>query len=237
MKESDNIQVQLLPLSTSYEQAMREQQAAYDAVFKQLATSGTAQQAYLFIGEHAPVYTLGLHGKQANLLVKEGQQGVPSLYHTNRGGDITYHGPGQLVVYFIAHLPSLKLGARKYVECLQRAVIETLVEFQIDATVLEDAPGVWLLPTSARPLRKICALGIHINRGITTHGIALNVQPQMSYFAQINPCGFTDRGVTSMMQELTHPIDIVLVKKSLLLHLAHELHFSCTANDGAITKP
>ena len=230
MIQSNKIQVQVRPLEANYAVAMQQQQQAYEAVLHELVTKNHVQSAHLFVGEHAPVYTLGLHGKISNLLVREGEEGVPRLYRTNRGGDITYHGPGQLVVYFIAHLPSLNLGARSYVECLQNAVIKTLAGFQIEATPLADAPGVWLPPTAAQPLRKICALGIHINRGISTHGIALNVQTKMSYFSQINPCGFTDRAVTSMLQELATPIDIVLVKNLLLQHLADEIHFSYAAN-------
>lgn len=232
MSDSEKRTVHCCPLAADYAMAMQEQQTAYESVRTLLYSRGRALDAYLFIGEHAPVYTLGLHGKVSNLLVQEGKEGVPTLYRTNRGGDITYHGPGQLVVYFVAHLPSFQLGARRYVECLQNAIIATLAEFQISATTLSDAPGVWLLPTSKSPLRKIAALGIHVNRGITTHGIALNVHTQMTYFTQINPCGFIDRGVTSMTQELSHPIDIVLVKKSLLRNLALEMNFSCVTKEG-----
>ena len=233
---ANKIQVQLRPLAASYEAAMQEQSKAYNLILRELTETGNVSQAYMFIGEHLPVYTIGLHGKLTNLLCKEGEGKIPHLYRTNRGGDITYHGPGQIVLYFVAHLPTLGLGARRYVEILEHSVIDTLATFHIDANILEDAPGVWLLPTATKPLRKICALGIHINRGIATHGLALNVQTKLSYFSHINPCGFTDRGVTSMLQELTTPIDLVLVKDMLLQHLARELKLSYTLKDGAITK-
>ena len=236
MIERDNIQVEIRPLSANYERAMQEQQVAYNAVLSQLTATSTAHCAYLFIGEHASVYTLGLHGKLSNLLAETGTEGTPNLYRTNRGGDITYHGPGQLVVYLVGHLPTLRIGARQYVECLERAVMATLASYQIETSLLDDAPGVWLSAGPTRPLRKICALGIHVSRGITTHGLALNVQPQLAYFTKINPCGFTDRGVTSMQQELTHPVDLASVKDSLLQHLAYELHFTYGTKEGCDTE-
>ena len=223
---SHQMKILLRRLARDYSRAMKEQADACELV-ESMARGGISEPTgYLFIGEHDPVYTLGKNGNASNLLVTEGRDGVPALVRTDRGGDITYHGPGQIVMYLVVHLPSLGLGARKSVELLEEAVIETLREFRIVTRTLDDAPGVWIPATRMRPLRKICALGIHINQGVTTHGIALNVMTDMGYFAKINPCGFTDRDATSMEQELYTPLDFRLVENPLLRHIANTLHLS-----------
>ncbi len=219
------MKVFLRRLSRDYAQAMKEQQRAYQSVWEQVVAKQKEPEGYLFIGEHDPVYTLGKNGNVANLLVREGRDGIPTLYHTDRGGDITYHGPGQIVVYFVVYLPAWNLGVRRYVQLLEQSVMTTLAEFQIASQVLEDAPGVWLSSLSVPALRKICALGIHVNRGITTHGIALNVTTDLAYFTYINPCGFTDRGVTSLEQELQRHIEVGVVEEALLRNLAKTFQF------------
>ena len=224
------MKVLLRRLARNYSQAMKEQSLACELVSGMVRGGGTEPIGFLFVGEHDPVYTLGKNGNINNLLVAEGRDGVPALVHTDRGGDITYHGPGQVVIYLVIHLPSLGLGARKYVEQLEKAVLATLNEFRIVASTLTDAPGVWIPATRTRPLRKVCALGIHINHGVTTHGLALNVLTDMSYFDKINPCGFTDRGVTSMEQELYTPVDFRLVENTLLRQIAKGFHFTYAAD-------
>ncbi len=219
------MKVFLRRLPRDYAQAMKEQQRAYERVWEQVVAKQKQPEGYLFIGEHDPVYTLGKNGNLANLLVQEGRDGIPTLYHSDRGGDITYHGPGQIVVYFVVYLPAWNLGVRRYVELLEQSVMTTLAEFQIVSQLLEDAPGVWLSSSSVPMLCKICALGIHVNRGITTHGIALNVTTDLAYFTHINPCGFTDRGVTSLEQELQRPIEVGVVEEALLRNLAKTFQF------------
>ena len=228
------MEIILRRLATDYLLAMQEQQEACDIVNSQINDGVNIPSGFLFIGEHAPVYTIGRNGDTANLLVAAGRDGVPTLFRADRGGDITYHGPGQLVVYLVVHLPSLHIGAKCYVEKLQNVVLDTLSEFRIVGQILSDAPGVWLPQTRMRPLRKICALGIHISHGITTHGIALNVQTDLSYFEKINPCGFTDRGVTSIQQEMYAPLESLLVQEALLKHFANHFDFSYVRGGGGV---
>jgi lipoyl(octanoyl) transferase len=177
-------------------------------------------------GEVEHVYTLGVHGKVSNLLVTKQvleRDGI-SLVRTDRGGDITYHGPGQLLGYPILDLHRLGLGVKGYIEALESAVMLTLSAYAIATTLLADAPGVWLVPKGNIPLRKICAVGVHVNQGITTHGFALNVHTDLGYFTRINPCGFTSRGVTSMAQELGNAPPFAEVDELLTQMLARVLN-------------
>lgn len=220
------MQVHLRTLAADFGQAMLEQQQAYDAVLAQVQQRAEPLTGYLFVGEHAPVYTLGKHGNPENLLPNASQTALPPLFPVDRGGDITYHGPGQIVVYLVLYLPALKLAAKRYILALETAVLNTLSDFGIAGETLADAPGVWLPPTTNQILRKICALGIHINRGITTHGLALNVSTDLRYFQKINPCGFTDRGVTTMQIETSKSLTLNEINKHLLQHLATTLNLA-----------
>ena len=152
--------------------------------------------------EHPPVYTLGKSGHAENLLVN--QEALEAMgaqfFHIDRGGDITFHGPGQLVCYPILDLERLGIGLREYIEALEEAVIRTVAEYGIAAGRIAGASGVWIDPGKARP-RKICAIGVRSSRYITMHGFALNVTTDLQWFSRINPCGFTDRGVTSIAAE------------------------------------
>lgn len=164
----------------------------------------------IFIAEHPPVYTIGFHGDSGNVTVSEAQLrsiGAECI-RIERGGDVTFHGPGQIVIYPILNLRKLGLGARKYVDILQEAVMTFLKRYSIETDIDAKAPGVWI-DASSRNARKICALGVKISHGITMHGLALNVNTDLNYFSYINPCGFTDRGVTSMERELGHKIENV----------------------------
>lgn len=171
---------------------------------------------YLLFCEHPHVYTLGKSGSDANLLLNNRdllEKGV-TFFRTNRGGDITYHGPGQIVGYPIIDLESFNLGIRKYIELLEESVIRLLEGYGILASRLEGASGVWL--DAATPhARKICAIGVRSSRFVTMHGFAFNVNTQLGYFDYINPCGFTDKGVTSMEKELGSPRDFEKVKEEL----------------------
>lgn len=152
--------------------------------------------------EHPPVYTLGKSGHAENLLVN--QEALEAMgaqfFHIDRGGDITFHGPGQLVCYPILDLERLGIGLREYIEALEEAVIRTVAEYGIAAGRIAGASGVWIDPGKARP-RKICAIGVRSSRYVTMHGFALNVTTDLQWFSRINPCGFTDRGVTSIAAE------------------------------------
>jgi lipoyl(octanoyl) transferase len=171
----------------------------------------------LFFVEHPHVYTLGKSGQENNLLINSkflASIGA-SYYKTDRGGDITYHGPGQIVGYPVFDLTLFGMGVKKYISTLEEALILTLAEYNIRATHLENATGVWL--DAGTPLaRKICAIGVRVSRGVTMHGFALNVNTNLKYFSHINPCGFLDKGVTSIQQELGYQVNIHDVKHTLL---------------------
>ena len=166
--------------------------------------------------EHTPVYTLGKSGKQSNMLIPETY--LKSLgaefFHIDRGGDITFHGPGQIVGYPSLDIDSLGLSLRTYIEAVEESVIRLMKDYSINCERLKGATGVWIDAHSSKA-RKICAIGVKASRGITMHGFALNVNTDLTYFNYINPCGFTDKGVTSMKQELGEEIDISLVERQL----------------------
>jgi lipoyl(octanoyl) transferase len=153
--------------------------------------------------EHPHVYTLGRHGKTDNLLISEQLLSKinASFVKTDRGGDITYHGPGQLVGYPIFDLANFNIGLKEYIFRLEACVIELLDQYGLHATGLKGATGVWL-DADTKDARKICAIGVRSSRYVTMHGFALNINTDLSYFNHINPCGFTDKAVTSLEQEL-----------------------------------
>lgn len=175
--------------------------------------NGDSERIYLT--EHRNVYTLGKHGHTENLLsLPAGAECI----RIERGGDITYHGPGQLVVYPIINLLNHHLGVKSYVNALEEAVIRTLADFGIEGGRIEGATGVWLGIGTASE-RKICAIGVKISHGITMHGLALNVNTDLRGFSAINPCGFVDKGVTSIAVEKEEKIDMDKVKDTLSKHL------------------
>lgn len=179
-------------------------------------TSGT----FIFV-EHPHVYTLGKNGSASNLLIDSLQMRAngASLYRIDRGGDITYHGPGQIVGYPIFDLEQLKIGLKEYIYRLEQAIIYTLDEFNIKASRLEGSTGVWLDPGMPGMVRKICAIGVKASRFVTMHGFALNVNTDLSYFSHINPCGFVDKGVTSMEKETGRKMNMDFVKEAVKKYL------------------
>ena len=183
---------------------------------------GTAGVVYLV--EHNPVYTLGKSGKSENMLVSEPylRSIGAEFYHIDRGGDVTYHGPGQVVGYPILDLEQLGIGLREYIDSLEEAIIGVCREWGIEAGRIAGASGVWLDGDSPRA-RKICAIGVRASRYVTMHGFAMNVNTDLKYFSHINPCGFVDKGVTSLEKELGHEVDIELVKAQIVKHLAEKL--------------
>ncbi|MFA7492744.1 MAG: lipoyl(octanoyl) transferase LipB [Proteiniphilum sp.] len=167
------------------------------------------KEQYLLFCEHEHVYTLGKHGNQQNLLIANHvcKNRNIDLHTIDRGGDITYHGPGQLVVYPIIDLESFGMGIKSYISTLEDVVIDTLESFGVKGKKDEKAMGVWIDASDSSKARKICAIGVRASRFVTMHGLALNINTDLSYFNYINPCGFKDRGVTSMQKELGREVD------------------------------
>lgn len=183
---------------------------------EQISTSN-----YLFFCEHPHVYTLGKSGHESNLLANDDfLKTIGATYHRiNRGGDITYHGPGQLVGYPILDLDNFFTDIHRYMRLLEEAIIRTVADYGIVAGRIDGLTGVWVdyeLPQA----RKICALGVKASRWVTMHGFALNVNTDLSYFGHIVPCGITDKAVTSMAAELGHSVDIKAVADRIQTHLA-----------------
>lgn len=199
-----------------YDVALRKQEDIFNRKVEQklLSQSGITQD--FIVCQHPHVYTLGKHGKSANLLANEEflKKINATFHHINRGGDITYHGPGQIVGYPSLDIDSLGLSLRTYIEAVEESVIRLMKDYSINCERLKGATGVWMDAHSSKA-RKICAIGVKASRGITMHGFALNVNTDLTYFNYINPCGFTDKGVTSMKQELGEEIDISLVERQL----------------------
>lgn len=187
-------------------------------------------EQHLLFCEHPHVYTLGKSGAQENLLLDEAhlQEIDAQFYKINRGGDITYHGPGQLVMYPILDLEQFFTDIHKYMRYLEEAVIKTLAHFQITATRYDGLTGVWIDAQTPRA-RKICAMGVKCSRWITMHGIALNVHPDLGYFGNIVPCGIQDKAVTSMAQELGRQISVQEVQEVLLKEMSAVFNFSIQA--------
>lgn len=201
----------------AYADALTCQTAAFEALL-QAKAEGAEGENQLFFCEHEPVLTIGKSGKETNLLIPEASlrdRGV-SFYHINRGGDITYHGPGQITGYPVFDLAYWSLGLRQYIELLEEVVIRFLALYGLKGERLAGATGVWLDPLMPGRARKICAIGVKSSRFVTMHGFALNINTDLSYFRLINPCGFTDKGVTSLAMELGGPQDFELAKQRLL---------------------
>ena len=184
---------------------------------------------HLIFCSHPHVYTLGKSGSEQNLLIAEGllKSINAQYYKINRGGDITYHGPGQLVMYPIFDLDQFFTDIHKYMRYLEEAIILTLSEFGIQAGRVEGLTGVWLDGGTPKE-RKICAMGVKSSRWVTMHGIALNVNTDLSYFNHIVPCGIVDKSVTSMQAELGREVDMDLVQESLKLNMANVFDFDYT---------
>lgn len=191
-----------------YRAALQLQTELFEKLkFAKLSKDYSVKDTLLLV-EHDPVYTLGKHANEANMLASESvlrARGIECIRIT-RGGDITYHGPGQLVAYPIIDLEKYHLGIKNYIDLLEESVIRTIASYGIEGGRVEGATGVWI--GIGTPLeRKICAIGVKCSRFITMHGLALNVNTDLSYFSSINPCGFTDKGVTSIAKELNWEVD------------------------------
>ena len=176
---------------------------------------------YLLFCEHPHVFTLGKSGDIKNLLLKENElESIGAgFYRINRGGDITYHGPGQLVGYPILDLDNFFTDIHRYLRLLEEAVIKTLAEFDVDAGRIEGLTGVWVGADDPESARKICALGVKASRWVTMHGFAFNINTDLEYFNYIVPCGIKDKDITSLAKELGTRQDIAVVKQKLTKHL------------------
>jgi lipoyl(octanoyl) transferase len=176
---------------------------------------GLHTQSHLLFCEHPHTITIGKHGKQENLLFQETylkERGV-SLFQIDRGGDITYHGPGQLVGYPIFDLEPYGIGLRQYIFNVEEIIIRLLQSYNIQSERLNGAAGVWLDTITPAKTRKIAAIGVRSSRFVTMHGFALNANTDLYFFSLINPCGFVDKGVTSMEKELGHKVNMEEVKE------------------------
>lgn len=177
------------------------------------------QEHWLIFCQHPHVYTLGRNGKEEHLLLDSEalQQKNAEFVKINRGGDITYHGPGQIVAYPLLDLDCFFTDIGRYIRYLEEMVIRTLTEYNIQSGRIEGQSGVWLDWDNSMA-RKICAVGVHLSRWTTMHGIAFNVNTDLDYFSNIVPCGISDKAVTSLEKELGRKLDLDEVKGKLLKH-------------------
>lgn len=209
-----------------YQDAWTRQEAVFDqtvAVKTRNRTDGLQLPTpnYLVFCEHPHVYTLGKSGKPENLLLDKAglEEKQATYYKINRGGDITYHGPGQIVGYPILDLDNFFTDIHLYLRTLEEAVILTLADYGIPSGRYPGFTGVWLDAGNDKA-RKICAMGVRCSRWVTMHGFAFNVNTDLNYFGNIVPCGIDDKDVTSMQRELGRPLDIDEVKDRLKQHIA-----------------
>lgn len=200
-----------------YKQAWDYQETLFDSLIRSKVNKSGDGEQYLLFCEHEPVYTLGKHGDKHNLLITEQicKNKNIDFYSIDRGGDITFHGPGQLVAYPIIDLESFGIGIKKYIDLLEDVVIDVLDSYRISGEKDEKAMGVWIDASHPSKARKICAIGVRSSRFVTMHGLALNVNTDLTYFSYINPCGFIDRGVTSVQKELGEEVDFKEVKRKM----------------------
>lgn len=185
----------------AYRPAWALQEAIKDRLIQSKEAKSSPSHVLLHL-EHPPIYTMGKSGNNRHLPSSDNAE----IVHIDRGGDVTYHGPGQLVVYFLLDLNRFYRDLHRFMRDLEEIILRTLSEFNITGFRVPGRTGVWVGPQGEE--RKICAFGIHASRWVTTHGLALNVDPDLSYFSRIIPCGITDRGITSLSRELGRNCDI-----------------------------
>lgn len=209
-----------------YQDAWDKQEALFESIVRQKTDNrknGTELPTpnYMIFTEHPHVYTLGKSGKEENLLLDEKglAENHATYHHINRGGDITYHGPGQIVGYPILDLDNFFTDIHRYLRTLEEAIIRTLADYSLKGERYPGFTGVWLDVDNPVKARKICAMGVRASRWVTMHGFALNVQTDLRYFGHIVPCGIDDKGVTSMQQELGKELEMAAVKTTILKHL------------------
>lgn len=213
---------------TDYKEAWDYQDKLFNEILelksqnrKAAADEQVATPNYLLFCSHPHVYTLGKSGHEENLLIGEEllKAKGATYYKINRGGDITYHGPGQLVGYPILDLDNFFTDIHKYLRYLEEAVILTLKEYNIEAGRIPGLTGVWLDHVEQQNPRKICAMGVKCSRWVTMHGFAFNINTDLDYFNNIVPCGITDKKVTSLKNELGYELEMTEVEGKMLKHL------------------
>ncbi len=201
-----------------YKEAWDIQKALFKSIIDSKSTENIEDMRLLLL-EHPHVYTLGLNGERKNILFTDELLASigASFYHIERGGDITYHGFGQLIGYPILDLERLNLGIKDYISLLEDAIIDTIAEYGVVGERVAGSIGVWLESETVRA-RKICAIGVKVSRFVTMHGFALNVSTNLDYYRHINPCGFTDRGVTSLEKECGYTPSLDEVSERFISH-------------------
>lgn len=203
-----------------YAQAWEQQETIFNHIIEsKKVEKPTHDLEKVILCEHPHVYTLGKSGHENNLLINEEflNKINATFFKIDRGGDITYHGPGQLVGYPILDLDNHKISLKQYIHTIEEAIIKTIAEFGIEGTRFEGATGVWL-DVGKPNTRKICAIGVRASKFVTMHGFALNVNTDLTYFNYINPCGFVDKGVTSIQKELQREVSMEEVKSLFTKH-------------------
>ncbi len=215
-KSTWDYQEELLQQNVAIKQAQRTAEIA------QTRYDGADTKSYFILVEHPHVYTLGKSGHESNLLIDAATLAAKNIayFKTNRGGDITYHGPGQIVGYPILDLEKIKPDIVWYMRTLEEMIIDVVAAFGITAGRLAGATGVWLDSADASKARKICAMGVRTSRWVTMHGFALNVNTDLSYFNNIIPCGIDDKAVTSMAKELGKELDYAAVQEQVKISFA-----------------
>ena len=217
----------------SYQEAWERQEDYFSQIISRKRENRNLEQPfptdnYLFFVEHPPVFTIGKSGKMEHLLLQEEElktKGI-SFMKTNRGGDITFHGPGQIVGYPLLDLDNFFTDIHKYLRYLEEVIIKTLAEFSIEGARSDGETGVWLNLDTPHA-RKICAIGVRASRWVTMHGFALNVNTDLSYFDYIVPCGIHGKGVTSLAHELKIEVDEKVVREKLLAHFNEIFQTEC----------
>ena len=207
-----------------YKECWELQQQLFDELLAKRGEESDFAGTIIFV-EHPAVYTLGKSGNISNMLIDEARLNAlgAEFYHIDRGGDITFHGEGQVVCYPILDLQKLGIGLKRYIELLEQSIIEAVAEYGIGACRLAGATGVWLCDRESnaegesieRNWRKICAIGVKASRYVTMHGLALNASTDLKWFTMINPCGFVDKGVTSISKELSREVSFDEASKVL----------------------
>ena len=237
MNINKKIIVENLP-KMAYKAAWEYQESLFNPVVKQKIANKNDQTNipttnYLLFCEHQDVYTIGKSGKMENLLLSEQELAAKNIefHKINRGGDITYHGVGQLVGYPILDLDNFKPDIHLYMRNLEEVIIKTIADFGLSGGRIEGLTGVWLdYKEGAKNPRKICAAGVKASRWVTMHGFALNVNTDLRFFENIVPCGITDKAVTSMKQELDKEIPLKEVQNSVIEHFESVFGAKCLRN-------
>jgi len=199
--------------TTTYLDGLMIQENLFNAQLEKKAKENPTSNTLILL-QHHPVYTLGKSGDLSNLKIPI-EETDAEFYRTNRGGDITYHGPGQMTGYPIFDLTLLDIGVRQYVETLEQCIMDCIEKFGLQGERVEGASGVWL-DVGTENERKICAVGIKVSRGITMHGFAFNINTNLDYFDNIIPCGMDDKEVTSLEKELGRKLNFYEVEKNLV---------------------